>query len=151
MHTLHSSPTRGFTLVELLTVIFIIGVLASIVLVGGGTQLAKARDAEKITDVQELVLALELYYNSCREYPETIATTTENGCSNGVTLGDFMRTIPATAFEYATPSGVSTITDYVIGVTLERSDRVLQDDVDGASVHGIDCEDANLRYCVQPS
>jgi prepilin-type N-terminal cleavage/methylation domain-containing protein len=148
MHTLHPSPTRGFTLVELLTVIFIIGVLASVVLVGGGTQLAKARDAEKITDVQELVLTLELYYNSCREYPATIVLDTDNGCASGVDLGDFMRTIPATAFDYGVDTNNA---DYVIGVTLERSDRVLQDDVDGTDVYDVNCEDDDLRYCAQPS
>lgn len=160
---LHAQTHRGFTLIELLVVIFIIGVLSSIMLAGGGSQLAKARDSEKITDMQELALAFELYYNSCRQYPEpeagndltdptdaALALTTNNGCSGSITLGDFMRTMPSTEFEYTTNGDTSNHSDYVLQTTLERKDKVLQDDIDG-TVYGVDCSDSTtFYYCVQP-
>lgn len=64
---------RGFTLIELLVVIAIIGVLASIVLASLNTARRKSRDARRITDVKQLQLALELYFDASTEYPDTLA------------------------------------------------------------------------------
>lgn len=46
---------RGFTLVELLAVIAIIGVLSSIVLMGLSGSRAKARDAKRVSDLQNIL------------------------------------------------------------------------------------------------
>jgi len=63
---------RGFTLVEILVVIAIIGILASIVLASLSTARAKGRDAKRVSDLKEVQLALELYYDSNGSYPLTI-------------------------------------------------------------------------------
>lgn len=63
---------QGFTLIELLTVIAIIGILASIVLVSLTTARQKARDARRISDVKNIQLALEEYYNDNLKYPQDI-------------------------------------------------------------------------------
>jgi type II secretion system protein G len=60
---------KGFTLVELLVVISIIGLLASIVLVALNGARSKARDAKRIADLSQISKALELYYNANNAYP----------------------------------------------------------------------------------
>jgi prepilin-type N-terminal cleavage/methylation domain-containing protein len=155
MHTQHSNATYGFTLMELLVVMFIIGVLSTIILTGGASQLAKARDSEKISDLAEISIALELYYNSCRQYPSTLATTTtNNGCSGSTNFGSFMRSLPSSAsevsFEYKTNGDALKHSDYVMKITLEKKDKVLNDNVDDADIYTVNCTNADLFYCVRP-
>ena len=60
---------KGFTLIELLVVIAIIGVLSSVVIASLNTARTKARDAKRITEVKQLMVALELYYDENGHYP----------------------------------------------------------------------------------
>ncbi len=65
--------TKGFTLIELLVVIAIIGILSSVVLASLNSARQKSRDARRISDVKQIQLALELYFDSNGEYPDDIA------------------------------------------------------------------------------
>ncbi len=67
------SGARGFTLIELLVVIAIIGVLSSVVLASLNGARKKGRDARRMSDVKQLKLALELYYNDNNQYPSVAA------------------------------------------------------------------------------
>jgi len=61
---------KGFTLIEILIVVAIIGILASVILVGLGSFRARGRDARRISDLREVQNALELYYTKNQQYPD---------------------------------------------------------------------------------
>ena len=60
--------SRGFTLVELLVVIAIISILATLLLLQLGVARAKARDAKRIADVNQVRSALELFFDDNGAY-----------------------------------------------------------------------------------
>jgi len=60
---------RGFTLIELLVVIAIIGILSSVVLASLNTARAKSRDAKVESDMHQLQVALQLYYDQTGHMP----------------------------------------------------------------------------------
>ena len=70
--------TKGFTLVELLVVIAIIGILSSVVFASLQSARAKARDARRVSDVDQIKLALELYYDANGQYPASGGAATPN-------------------------------------------------------------------------
>jgi len=59
----------GFTLVELLIVIAIIGILASLTVISLNEARAKARDAKRRSDIGQLVKLVETYYYIRGNYP----------------------------------------------------------------------------------
>lgn len=60
---------RGFTLVELLIVISILGILASIALVSFRSAQLRGRDTERKSDLKSISNSLELFYSDYNIYP----------------------------------------------------------------------------------
>ncbi len=60
---------RGFTLIELMVVIAIIGILASIIFTSLNSARAKGRDAKRGQEVKQLEGALDLYFSANGQYP----------------------------------------------------------------------------------
>ena len=72
---LKNKKEQGFTLIELLVVIAIIGILASIVLVSLTGARGKARDAARKSDIRQISLAMEMYYDDFSGYPAVTQAT----------------------------------------------------------------------------
>ena len=64
------NSTKGFTLIEMLIVISIIAILATIVLANFGTFRGSAYDTRRVSDLQKIQSYLEVWYNAnSRSYP----------------------------------------------------------------------------------
>jgi prepilin-type N-terminal cleavage/methylation domain-containing protein len=70
--------SRGFTLIELIIVIFVIGVLASIVLVAYPGYQQRTRDNQRKSDLQQVSAAINAYALQKNDY-----VTTASGCGLG--------------------------------------------------------------------
>lgn len=153
---------KGFTLVELLVVVAIIGLLASIVLVSLNTARQKARDTRRLGDLRQVAIALELYYdNNNNAYPTVIGCTTANWTgtmSTALEGGGYMTEVPVDPINNATYfyaySSPTPSTEYVLKARLEiTTNPALGTDVDGDA---LSCTTANTAscndpaYCIQP-
>lgn len=77
---LTTKKQKGFTLLELLVVMVIVGLLSAIGLGGFMSSQKKGRDTRRKADLQAIQSGLELYYNDFNEYPESGAGNTIDGC-----------------------------------------------------------------------
>jgi prepilin-type N-terminal cleavage/methylation domain-containing protein len=97
----------GFTIVELLIVIVVIGILAALVLNSFQGVQARARDTERRTDVNAVATQLEVYYNDKNGYPtgtDVSNTTWQTANLKGADAAAFVdpkgRAINATSSSY---------------------------------------------------
>ncbi|MFA6216013.1 MAG: prepilin-type N-terminal cleavage/methylation domain-containing protein [Patescibacteria group bacterium] len=73
---------KGFTLVELLVVISIIGILSSMATVSLNIARVRARDARRQADISQVQLALYFYYDDNLEFPKTDDMLPEHAVDN---------------------------------------------------------------------
>jgi prepilin-type N-terminal cleavage/methylation domain-containing protein len=142
---------KGFTLIEILIVVAIIGLLASVVLVGLGAFRTRGRDARRIADLRETQNALELYYTKNQRYPiftggDSWTSLTNSLVNAGIGVSSISNDplYPDRNYRFGVASDNQS---YVLGATLEdTSNPALKDDPDG-TIYNIDCADPT--YCVQ--
>lgn len=76
--------SKGFSLIELMVVVAIIAILASIGMVVYGNVQKSARLAKRVGDLKGIETALELYRSDNEKYP--IASSWRSECANGGSL-----------------------------------------------------------------
>lgn len=139
---------KGFTIIELLIVIVVIGILATITAVALGGANERARDAKRESDVKSLQTALEAYYTiGNSQYPTETDFNDDTFRSNnfqGLDESTFQdpnadnstlaSTPTANQYSYeATPDGcdnTTTVCDgYTLTVTLEGGDPIVRNNL----------------------
>lgn len=139
---------KGFTLIEVLVVVSIIGLLASVVLVGLGGFRQRGRDTRRLADLKSLQNGLELFYTKNNSYPATLPDLISAGL--GITK---LPKDPVTAVDY-TYTNCNSAQNYVLAAKLDApaGDSVYNDS-DANAFNGKACS-SNFscapgdNYCV---
>ena len=80
-HSRNKVYSYGFTIVELLLVIVVIGILATLVTYNYTSTQARSRDSKRTTDAKAIEAALELYRSENTGYPASTTATQVGGAS----------------------------------------------------------------------
>ena len=137
---------KGFTLVEMLIVIAIIAILASVALVSVGGVRRSANDTKRISDLNKVQQSLEVYYVKNGVYPSTPANWAGLGTDLGTTLANDPAASGGATYSYGVDGGRQ---HYTLKAVLESDNKILDEanELDGAS-NGLACDDAAFNYCV---
>ncbi len=163
---------KGFTLIELMVSIAIIGILTAIITTNFTSSKAKSRDAKRVSDLAQIQLALSLYFDKFNSYPGVGTGLEAGGVTSGATspynsipFSNYIAVIPkdpnGTVYSYVVDGSK---TDYILRATLETNSTALSDDIDNTNRpswattvsfgggSGIPCDDTStpLYYCVSP-
>lgn len=119
MNNLTTKNKKGFTLIEMLIVVAIIGILSAVILVGLGPTQRTGRDARRLADLKQVQTALELYFQKEGVYPSSgnwndLANTLKNA---GIGVTDLPRD-PTKSQEYLYSVNAAG-SSYVLGAKLE--------------------------------
>lgn len=99
---------KGFTLIELLVVISIIGLLSTVAMTSLNGARVKTRDAKRISDVEQIKLALEVYYNDHGYYPEYLSSgrcnTTINDSLVSLVTDGLFKIVPIDPINKSSPN-----------------------------------------------
>lgn len=121
----YKNKQQGFTIVELLIVIVVIGILAALVITTFTGIQQKGRDTERTTDIKALHGQLEAYFAQNASYPALadVTPTLLRGLDADALVdpggGSLAATSTATVYGYAaTPGGCTTAANDCIAYTL---------------------------------
>lgn len=139
------SKRAGFTLIEMLVVVAVIGLLSSAVLVGLEDARERARDSRRIADLRAVQNGLEVFYSENQYYPRDAYDAIEEQLPNDPQGGQYkyIRKTPQSyivgaCLENNAPAGVSGV---------DTSDEVGPEDSPIVPPPSCTCDDPN-GYCV---
>ncbi len=141
---------KAFTLIEMLIVIAIISILASVFLVGLRGFRGGAYDSRRMTDLQRVQSYLEIYYSNGRQYPNV---STWSALQTAITTANIGVTsvpndpLPGETYYYGVDS--TDFQSYVLGAkfsTVDHSSLKEITEIDG-TVFGVNCDDP--VFCIR--
>lgn len=135
--------TRGFTLIEILVVVAIIGVLSAAIVAIVNTARVGSRDSKRLADIKELQTALHFYFDKNTTFPESLDDLVSGGQIPGLPTDPTTR---APYFYDVTGGGTS----YHLAANLEDpKNKALKSDRDSVSdtINGGDGTLANPSDC----
>lgn len=107
MHT-RTSQDKGFTIIELLVAIVVVGILAGITIVSYTGIQQRSRDTERSGHIAQIQIAIDKYYADNSQYP-LVCAADDTPCDASLLatpLSDYIEAIPTD------PSFAGTGTDY---------------------------------------
>jgi len=116
---------KGFTLVELLIVISIIGVLTTLLMANFIGVRQRARDAQRKSDLRQIQSALELYRSDQGIYPQLVPNCSNSIKSPDCSTSTYMQTVPKDSMGSSYYNGgkyyfLSNGSTYTLGACLEN-------------------------------
>lgn len=140
----------GFTLIEMLIVVAIIGLLSSVILVGLGDVRKEVRDTRRIADIRQFQNAIEIYYSTNQSYPADIYESIQ-AVSYDPILDPLTGSVMKYGYERLSPNS------YLLGACLEGErptgiSHVNENLRNGITNYGdgCNCDDVeNTVYCVK--
>jgi prepilin-type N-terminal cleavage/methylation domain-containing protein len=160
---------KGFTLVELLVVIAIMAIMTGIIITSLTSSKAKARDAQRVSDVGQLQLALALYFDRCHSYPSATGNATNDladasaHCLNpqggpDIVFSNYISRIPVPPSPTPPSGGYGYYvngnnTDYVLYALLEGASTASPNSLGNIAKdygQGSSLCDTNVHYCIGP-
>ena len=152
------SNRKGFTLVELVVVVAVIAILSGIVIANISSSRSKARDAKRISDIAQIQLALEQYFDRCGKYPAlgyANLSGTNNTCPTGISFSSFISVVPkdpSTGIDYGYGVSADNL-DYILKATLQNTGNTVT--AEGLTVSTTKynigpCNPLTTNYCVGP-
>ena len=88
---------KGFTLVELLIVIIIIGILAGMMMLSTGAATDKAEATKIVSDMRNIKSACLVYYGDHGVWPaQQVLTAANTGVTGNTKISDYLDTTPDT-------------------------------------------------------
>lgn len=149
----------GFTLIELMVVMAIIGILSSAVLASLTNTRIKSRDARRLEDIEQIRRAIELYYTTNMTYPPYYAQTSSSNCGTNwctleTALAPYIAKLPRdpkglqtdNRYYYDADSGDG-YQSYVLMARFETSEKDTLEQNDGGYYNWLYEIGAQPRYC----
>jgi type II secretory pathway pseudopilin PulG len=103
----------GFTFIEILVIVAIVGILVGIVLVSLGGARVSTRDARRQADIQQIASALESYFNANSFYVSSAVVPSAIGTS-------LVSVDPQTQADYAWVDNTTDSQDFCVYAKLEK-------------------------------
>lgn len=140
---------KGFTLIEMLVVVAIIGLLSAVVVVGLTGAREKARDSRRVADLREIQNQLELDYMSTEGYP-TNSNQTDIQDYLDASGGNFPTDPQGVEYKYAgVDSGGDGFNEsYELGTCVESMDNI---SAESASCGNLSSCTTGTLFCVTPN
>lgn len=118
---------KGFTLVELLTVIAIIGIMTAVVYPSLSGIRAKSRDTRRLSDLGQIQYGLAVYLSKNNSYPTDLSQLGPAPAGNNYFPAPAgLPADPKTGNPYGyAPTGVGSNTGYCLGAEMETSQYIM--------------------------
>lgn len=149
----------GFTLIEMLVVIAVIGILASVIVVGLGGAREGSRDARRVADIRQIQNALELRFDNSNGYESPVADCTNATGNTGVAQEEgssecFLEPDGLNPYEYEPldSDGDGFNESYALGACLETGDNANASTGDADCPTSLDCSGGagDWAFCQSP-